>query len=59
MRLPLLRKGIGSASRVWKIGKKGTGRVKSTSGAQVEYFIPWVRHELNHPFVSEEEEEEE
>ena len=39
-RLPLPRKGTSSAPRVLKIGKKGTGRVKSTLGAQVEDFIP-------------------
>ena len=59
VRLPPLRKGTSSTSRVWKIGKKGIGRVKSTPGAQVEDFIPWVRSELNRPFVSEEKEEEE
>ena len=33
--------------------------MKSTPGAQVEDFIPWVRPELNRPSVSKEEEEEE
>ena len=56
-RLPLPRKGIGSAPRVSQIGKKGTGRVKSTPGAQVEDFIPWVRPEPSQPFALEEEEE--
>ena len=37
----------------------GTCRVKSTPGAQVEDFIPWVLPELNQPSVSKEEEEEE
>ena len=39
-RLPQLRKGTGSASRVPQTRKKGIGRVKSTPGAQVEDFIP-------------------
>ena len=45
--------------QVSQIGKKGTGRVKSTLGAQVEYFIPWVRPEPSRPSALEEEEEEE
>ena len=52
-RLPLPRKGIGSAPLVPQIIKKGTGRVKSTPKALVEDFIPWVRPEPNRPFASE------
>ena len=57
-RLPLLRKGTGSAPRVPQIRKKGTCQVKSTPGAQVEDFIPWVRPEPSQPSASEEDEEE-
>ena len=56
-RLPLLRKGTSFAPRVSQIGKKGTGRVKSTPGAQVEDFIPWVSPEPSRPSALEEEEE--
>ena len=58
-RLPPLRKGTDSTSRVPQIRKKGKGRVKSTPGAQVEDFIPWVHPELNRPSISKEEKEEE
>ena len=58
-RLPLPRKGVNSIPRVSQIGKKRTGRVKSTPGAQVEDFIPWVCLEPNWPSSLEEEEEEE
>ena len=57
-RLPLPRKGIGSAPRVLQIRKKGTGWVKSTPRAQVEDFIPWVHLEPSRPSASKEEEEE-
>ena len=39
-RLPLPRKGIGSAPRVLKIKKKGTNRGKNAPGAQVKDFVP-------------------
>ena len=58
-RLHLPRKGTNSTPRVSQIGKKGTGQVKSTPGAQVEDFIPWVRPEPSRPSALEEEEEEE
>ena len=57
-RLPLLRKGTGSAPLVSQIRKRGTGWVKSTPRAQVEDFIHWVRPEPNRPSASEEEKEE-
>ena len=56
-RLPLLRKGTDFAPRVPKIRKKGTCQVKSTPGAQVEDFIPWVSPDPSRPSASEEEEE--
>ena len=59
VRLPLLRKGIGSAPLVLKIKKKGTNRGKNALGAQVKDFIPWVCPKPSWPFALEEEEEEE
>ena len=58
-RLPLPRKGTGSAPRVLKIKKKGTNWGKNTVGAQVKDFVPWVRPGPSRPYASEEEEEEE
>ena len=58
-RLPLPIKGTSSTPRVSQIGKKGTGRVKSTPGAQVEDFIPWVCPEPNRSSALEEKEKEE
>ena len=58
-RLPLPRKRIGSCPRVSKIRKKGTNQGKSTPGAQVEDFIPWVRSEPGWSSASEEGEDEE
>ena len=55
-RLLLPRKGTGHAPRVSKIRNKGIGQVKSTHGAQVEDFIPWVRPDPSRPSASEEEE---
>ena len=57
-RLPLPGKGTGAAPRVSKIKNKRTNQGKSTPGAQVEDFIPWVRPKPSRPFASEEEEEE-
>ena len=58
-RLPLPKKGTAPAPRVPQIRKKGIGQVKSTPGAQVEDFIPWVHLEPNRPSALEEKEEEE
>ena len=58
-RLPLPRKGTGSAPQVPQIRKKWTSRVKITPRALVEDFIPWVHPEPNRASASKEEEEEE
>ena len=57
-RLPLPRKGTGSAPRVLKIKKRDKSE-KEFSGAQVKDFLPWVCPEPSWPFASEEEEGEE
>ena len=59
MRLPSQRKRIGLTPRVLKTRKKGINQGKSTRGAQVEDFIPWLRSEPSQPSTLEEEEEEE
>ena len=58
-RLPLPRKGTGSAPQILKIKKKGTNRGKNAPEAQVKDFVPWVRPEPSRPSASEEEEEKE
>ena len=58
-RLPLPRKGTGSAPRILKIKKKGTNRGKNALKAQVKDFVPWVHPEPSRPSASEEEEEKE
>ena len=57
--LPLLRKGTRSAPRILKIKKGGTNQQHNALGAQVKYFVPWVRPESSWPSDLEEEEEEE
>ena len=53
------RERIGFAPQISKIRKRGTNQGKSTCGAQVEDFIPWILPEPSRSSDSEEEEEEE
>ena len=57
--ISLPRTRIDLAPRVLTIKEKRTTQGKSSRGARVEDFIPWVRSEPIRPSLFEEEEEEE
>ena len=57
--LLLPKNGTSSAPRVLKPKKGGTSQRRNVPGAQVKYFIPWVRPESSRLAVLEEEEEKE